>query len=141
MILTTCCVRIVYFSLPLVFRESDSLLLLYSNSCLIFMQMFIMQTPITSDSSNFVEFNIAGSTYEPIGNITRNGQQVRCSDYPALVEVATICAQCNDSSLDYNEVSLSGYSWRFSQNCTKKNLGVYWIGVAAYTRMIFFVVF
>lgn len=29
---------------------------------------------------------------------------VRCSQYDALVELATICALCNDSSLDYNEV-------------------------------------
>lgn len=29
---------------------------------------------------------------------------VRCSQYDALVEMATICALCNDSSLDYNEV-------------------------------------
>uniref|UniRef100_A0A673GLK4 Calcium-transporting ATPase n=1 Tax=Sinocyclocheilus rhinocerous TaxID=307959 RepID=A0A673GLK4_9TELE len=28
---------------------------------------------------------------------------LRCSQYDALVEMATICALCNDSSLDYNE--------------------------------------
>jgi len=29
---------------------------------------------------------------------------VKCSQYDALVELASICALCNDSSLDYNEV-------------------------------------
>ena len=32
-----------------------------------------------------------------------NGQKVKCSDYDALVEIGTICAMCNDSSVDYNE--------------------------------------
>lgn len=35
------------------------------------------------------------------------GQPVRCSRYDALVELACICALCNDSSLDYNEVGRS----------------------------------
>lgn len=30
---------------------------------------------------------------------------VKCGQYDGLVELATICALCNDSSLDYNEVS------------------------------------
>lgn len=29
---------------------------------------------------------------------------VKCSQYEGLVEMASICALCNDSSLDYNEV-------------------------------------
>jgi len=33
------------------------------------------------------------------------GKPVRCSQYDALVELASICALCNDSSLDFNEVS------------------------------------
>lgn len=35
----------------------------------------------------------------------QGGKPVRCSQYDALVELASICALCNDSSLDYNEVS------------------------------------
>lgn len=31
---------------------------------------------------------------------------MNCSQYDGLVELATICALCNDSSLDYNEVKL-----------------------------------
>lgn len=34
-----------------------------------------------------------------------DGKPVKCSQYDALVELASICALCNDSSLDYNEVS------------------------------------
>jgi len=32
---------------------------------------------------------------------------VKCSDYDALVELGTICAMCNDSSVDYNEVLMN----------------------------------
>lgn len=31
-------------------------------------------------------------------------QPVRCGQFDGLVELATICALCNDSALDYNEV-------------------------------------
>uniref|UniRef100_A0A7N8WWX3 Calcium-transporting ATPase n=1 Tax=Mastacembelus armatus TaxID=205130 RepID=A0A7N8WWX3_9TELE len=36
-------------------------------------------------------------------NLFHDGKTVRCSQYDALVELASICALCNDSSLDYNE--------------------------------------
>jgi len=29
---------------------------------------------------------------------------VKCSDYDGLVELATICSLCNDSSVDFNDV-------------------------------------
>lgn len=35
---------------------------------------------------------------------TKLGAKVDCSQYDGLVELSTICALCNDSSLDYNEV-------------------------------------
>ena len=38
---------------------------------------------------------------------TLNKKPVKCSDYGALVELATICCLCNDSSLDFNEVGMS----------------------------------
>lgn len=34
----------------------------------------------------------------------KNDKPVQCGLYDGLVELATICALCNDSSLDYNEV-------------------------------------
>ncbi|XP_067118952.1 calcium-transporting ATPase sarcoplasmic/endoplasmic reticulum type-like isoform X2 [Centruroides vittatus] len=51
----------------------------------------------------FNEFEVTGSTYEPIGDIYLNGQKVRCSDYETLYELGTICVMCNDSSIDFNE--------------------------------------
>uniref|UniRef100_A0A663ETX5 Calcium-transporting ATPase n=1 Tax=Aquila chrysaetos chrysaetos TaxID=223781 RepID=A0A663ETX5_AQUCH len=50
------------------------------------------------------EFSITGSTYAPEGQMTWVRQlPVWCGQYDGLVELATICALCNDSSLDYNE--------------------------------------
>lgn len=52
------------------------------------------------------EFEITGSTYAPQGDIYKNGTRVKCADYESLHELATICALCNDSSVDYNDVSM-----------------------------------
>jgi len=49
------------------------------------------------------QYEITGSTYEPVGNVHQNGNKVDCSSKDGLVELATIAAICNDSSLDYNE--------------------------------------
>ncbi|KAG5263237.1 hypothetical protein AALO_G00284100 [Alosa alosa] len=38
-----------------------------------------------------------------IGYRSRGGSLVKCGQFDGLVELATICALCNDSSLDYNE--------------------------------------
>ena len=63
---------------------------------------------ILKDTNAYVpglhEFRVSGTTYEPIGKITSNGKPVKCSDHPALIEMATICAQCNDAYLEYNNV-------------------------------------
>ncbi|KAI4822606.1 hypothetical protein KUCAC02_008138 [Chaenocephalus aceratus] len=37
------------------------------------------------------------------GSKTKNGSSLKCGQHDGLVELATICALCNDSSLDYNE--------------------------------------
>ena len=34
----------------------------------------------------------------------KGDKPVQCGDYDGLLELATVCAMCNDSSLDYNEV-------------------------------------
>ncbi|XP_061117948.1 sarcoplasmic/endoplasmic reticulum calcium ATPase 2b [Conger conger] len=65
-------------------------------------RMFTVDTA-EGDSCSLSEFTITGSTYAPEGAVYQNGRQVRCSDYDSLVELATICALCNDSSLDFNE--------------------------------------
>lgn len=37
----------------------------------------------------------------------KNDKPVKTGQYDGLVELATICALCNDSSLDFNEVNAS----------------------------------
>uniref|UniRef100_A0A7N6A1P4 Calcium-transporting ATPase n=1 Tax=Anabas testudineus TaxID=64144 RepID=A0A7N6A1P4_ANATE len=66
-------------------------------------RMFIINKA-EGDSCSLSEFNITGSTYAPEGEVYQDGKPVKCSQYDALVELATICALCNDSSLDFNEV-------------------------------------
>ena len=51
------------------------------------------------------QFEITGSTYEPKGDIMFNGSKFNCSDRSGLVELAECAALCNDSALDYNDVS------------------------------------
>ena len=70
--------------------------------------MFVVDK-VKADGASFHEFQISGSTYEPVGDITKDGKKIQCGEYDSLVELATICALCNDSSLDYNEVIKESY--------------------------------
>ncbi|TNN83411.1 Sarcoplasmic/endoplasmic reticulum calcium ATPase 1 [Liparis tanakae] len=65
-------------------------------------KMFVIDK-VEADNVSLGQFDISGSKYTPEGEVTRNGMPVKCSQYDGLVELATICALCNDSSLDYNE--------------------------------------
>lgn len=65
-------------------------------------RMFIFEKVEGNDSS-FTEFEITGSTYEPIGDVYLNGSRVKSSEYDALHELGTICIMCNDSAIDFNE--------------------------------------
>ncbi|XP_009075314.1 PREDICTED: sarcoplasmic/endoplasmic reticulum calcium ATPase 3, partial [Acanthisitta chloris] len=65
-------------------------------------RMFIMEK-VEGTQCSMHEFSITGSTYTPEGQILKDEQPVQCGQYDGLVELATICALCNDSSLDYNE--------------------------------------
>merc|ERR1712165_67330 len=56
-----------------------------------------------ADEKNFEEFEISGSTYEPIGDIFNNGKKVKGADFVALEEMATVSIMCNDSALDFND--------------------------------------
>merc|ERR1719270_3329571 len=49
------------------------------------------------------QFECTGSTYAPEGEVYLGGKVIKASDYDALVEIGTICAMCNDSSVDFNE--------------------------------------
>lgn len=64
--------------------------------------MFIFEN-IEGNDSSFTEFEITGSTYEPIGEVFLDGKKVKASDYEALNEMGTICVMCNDSAIDFNE--------------------------------------
>uniref|UniRef100_H2SSD0 Calcium-transporting ATPase n=1 Tax=Takifugu rubripes TaxID=31033 RepID=H2SSD0_TAKRU len=58
---------------------------------------------LDGDSISLAQFDISGSKYTPEGEVTKHNMSVKCGQYDGLVELATICALCNDSSLDYNE--------------------------------------
>lgn len=56
---------------------------------------------------------------EPVwfSSSTKHNMSVKCGQYDGLVELATICALCNDSSLDYNEVCRSPRTWYRTSKC------------------------
>merc|ERR1711981_481097 len=49
------------------------------------------------------EFEISGSTYEPIGDVFHDGKKISGGDFAGLEEMATISVMCNDSAIDFNE--------------------------------------
>lgn len=65
-------------------------------------RMFIFDKIEGSDISVH-EFEVTGSTYEPIGEVFQRGQKVKGGDFDALQEISTICIMCNDSAIDFNE--------------------------------------
>ncbi|KAG7275234.1 hypothetical protein CRUP_034824 [Coryphaenoides rupestris] len=65
-------------------------------------RLFVVES-VSGDHCNLSEFNVTGSTYAPEGEVYKDDMAVRCSQYESLVELASICALCNDSSLDFNE--------------------------------------
>ncbi|KAB0394867.1 hypothetical protein E2I00_008102, partial [Balaenoptera physalus] len=65
-------------------------------------KMFIIDK-VEGDICLLNKFSITGSTYAPEGEVLKNDKPVRTGEYDGLVELATICALCNDSSLDFNE--------------------------------------
>ncbi|KAM7381687.1 hypothetical protein PAMA_012500 [Pampus argenteus] len=65
-------------------------------------KMFIVKG-VDGDHVDLDAFDISGSKYTPEGEVSQGGSKTNCSVHDGLVELATICALCNDSSLDYNE--------------------------------------
>ncbi|MEE6469879.1 hypothetical protein FKM82_008803 [Ascaphus truei] len=65
-------------------------------------RMFVVEK-IENLNCSLHEFSITGCTYAPEGQVLKNDHPVPCGLYDGLVELATICALCNDSSLDFNE--------------------------------------
>merc|ERR1712179_782154 len=65
-------------------------------------RMFIMDN-VEGNKCELLEFELTGSTYEPIGDIFLKGQKIKGSDFEGLEELATISLMCNDSAIDFNE--------------------------------------
>merc|ERR1711910_120584 len=55
------------------------------------------------EAGNLEEFEISGSSYEPVGDIFNHGKKVKGADFVALEEMATISMMCNDSAIDFND--------------------------------------
>ncbi|XP_077021697.1 sarcoplasmic/endoplasmic reticulum calcium ATPase 3 [Tamandua tetradactyla] len=66
-------------------------------------QMFVVAEATATGPCRLHEFTISGTTYAPEGEVRQGEHPVRCGQFDGLVELATICALCNDSALDYNE--------------------------------------
>lgn len=66
-------------------------------------RMFVFEK-IEGNDSSFLEFEMSGSTYEPIGDLSVKGARAKSADYEILQELGTICVMCNDSAIDFNEV-------------------------------------
>ncbi|XP_057261559.1 sarcoplasmic/endoplasmic reticulum calcium ATPase 1 [Pezoporus wallicus] len=65
-------------------------------------KMFVVDK-VDGDACALNEFSITGSTYAPEGEVMKQDKPIKAGQFDGLVELATICALCNDSSLDYNE--------------------------------------
>lgn len=66
-------------------------------------RMFVFKDIEESGVPSLYEFEITGSTYEPVGDVFLGGQKVKGSDFEALHEIGTICLMCNDSAIDFND--------------------------------------
>merc|ERR1739838_50188 len=64
-------------------------------------KLFTMRN-VNGDKAVFDEFEVSGSTYEPIGDVMKNGLKIDPIENDALTEVSMICSLCNDSSIDFN---------------------------------------
>lgn len=65
-------------------------------------RLFVMDRASGNDVA-FHEFEVTGSTYEPIGEVLLRGRPANTSEHEALHELTTLCVLCNDSSIDFNE--------------------------------------
>ncbi|MBN3311762.1 AT2A2 ATPase, partial [Atractosteus spatula] len=65
-------------------------------------RMFVVES-LAGQHCTLSEFTVTGSTYAPEGEVLKDGAPVMCSQYDGLVELASICSLCNDSSLYFNE--------------------------------------
>ena len=74
------------------------------------------------NDSEFDEFEISGSTYEPVGDVFHDGKKIKGSDFLGLEEMAVISVMCNDSAIDFNE-----YKNAFEKVSNHSTLRWFWI--------------
>jgi Ca2+ transporting ATPase len=65
--------------------------------------MSVCKMFVFSNEKDLDEFEISGSTYEPLGDIFYGGKKCKGSDFLGLEEMAVISVMCNDSAIDFNE--------------------------------------
>merc|ERR550519_659512 len=65
--------------------------------------MSICKAFVYKSETTLEEFEISGSTYEPVGDIFQAGKKVKGADFVTLEELSTIGIMCNDSAIDFNE--------------------------------------
>merc|ERR1712088_868946 len=65
--------------------------------------MSVCKMFVFKNESDLDEFEISGSTYEPIGDLFSDGKKAKGADWLALEEISTISVMCNDSAIDFNE--------------------------------------
>ncbi len=64
--------------------------------------MSVCKLFVFKDKTNFDEFEVSGSTYEPNGDVFKDGKKIKGSNCTALEEISLISILCNDSAIDYN---------------------------------------
>ncbi|KAB1733163.1 HAD-IC family P-type ATPase, partial [Klebsiella pneumoniae] len=57
-------------------------------------RMFVFKEISENGVPDLFQFELTGSTYEPVGDLFLNGQKVKASDYESLQEITTICMMC-----------------------------------------------
>ena len=65
--------------------------------------MSVCKMFVFKNDKDIDEFEISGSTYEPIGDVFHDGKKAKGSDFLGLEEMAVISVMCNDSAIDFNE--------------------------------------
>ncbi|EGD75576.1 ATPase [Salpingoeca rosetta] len=66
-------------------------------------QMCVLDFFTVNNDKSLHCYNVSGSSFEPVGDITINGRPADVKSSKAAVELATVCTLCNDSSLTYTE--------------------------------------
>ncbi|KAK7804177.1 LOW QUALITY PROTEIN: hypothetical protein U0070_022485, partial [Myodes glareolus] len=94
-------------------------------------RMFVV-AEAEAGSCRLHEFTVSGTTYTPEGEVRQGEQPVRCGQFDGLVELATICALCNDSALDYNEV---GEATETALTCLVEKMNVFDTDLKALSRV------